>query len=168
MALSDKERKQRCRARRIEQGNCSRCGKNKPHKNGQICRECLDKHNDWYKTSKYRDRHASIRVDDKKRVMNHYGEKCSCCGETEPCFLAIDHIGGDGNSNRKKIGKWGSGFFKWLIKNNFPEGFQILCHNCNMGKHLNGGICPHKGRTVKTQYVYNGKGEPAPFELPNE
>jgi hypothetical protein len=27
----------------------------------------------------------------------------------------------------------------------FPKDrFQLLCHNCNMGKHMNGGICPHQ------------------------
>lgn len=25
-----------------------------------------------------------------------------------------------------------------------PEGFQTLCYNCNIGKHRNGGICPHQ------------------------
>ena len=29
------------------------------------------------------------------------------------------------------------------IKNNFPKGFQILCHNCNIAKgHY--GKCPHE------------------------
>ncbi len=32
----------------------------------------------------------------------------------------------------------------WLKANNFPPGFQTLCHNCNIGKHRNKGICPHK------------------------
>lgn len=147
MALSSKERQRRCRARRIEQCMCSQCGKNSPHKNGQLCRICLDKHNAWYKTSDYRDRYTIKRAEDKRAVMDHYGGKCFCCGEAEPCFLAIDHINGDGNSHRRKIGKWGSGFFKWLIENDFPDGFQILCHNCNMGKHLNGGTCPHQTKS---------------------
>jgi len=144
MGLSQKERTRACRQRRIDNGMCSECGKHEPWCSGQMCRECLDKHNEWYKTSKYRDRHAKQRSDEKKSVMDHYGGKCACCGESEPCFLAIDHIEGNGNSHRRKIGKWGSGFFKWLIKNDFPDGFQILCHNCNMGKHLNGGVCPHQ------------------------
>ncbi len=30
----------------------------------------------------------------------------------------------------------------------FPKGmFQVLCRNCNEGRALNGGICPHKGET---------------------
>ncbi len=34
--------------------------------------------------------------------------------------------------------------YRWIIKNNFPEEFQILCFNCNSGRHINGGICPHE------------------------
>ena len=32
---------------------------------------------------------------------------------------------------------------KWIIKNNFPKGFQILCHNCNSAKAVY-GKCPHE------------------------
>jgi len=162
MALDSKEKQRRCRARRIEQGKCSQCGKHKPWKDGQMCRICLDKHNEWYRKSEYRKRRARQRADEKRIVFEHYGNRCSCCGESELCFLAIDHIDGDGNNHRKKIGKWGSGFFKWLIKNGFPEGFQILCHNCNMGKHLNGGICPHK---TKVGWE-GGIGENGPITWP--
>jgi len=131
------------RERRIAAGVCVRCKGSNPGK-GQLCRDCLDRRKAWYKQSDYRTRHAQQRADEKRLVTEQYGGKCACCGESEPCFLAIDHIEGNGNSHRKKIGKWGSGFFKWLIKNDFPDGFQILCHNCNMGKHLNGGVCPHQ------------------------
>lgn len=75
----------------------------------------------------------------------HYSNNkmcCSCCGETEYMFLEIDHTNGGGNNHRKSIGK--DRIESWLIKNNFPKGFGVLCCNCNKGKHLNGGICPHK------------------------
>jgi len=79
------------------------------------------------------------------QVIEYYGGKCACCGETEYTFLAIDHINGGGTEHRKKIKKQsGTAMAKWLIDNNFPDGFQILCHNCNMSKHLNQGICAHK------------------------
>ena len=70
---------------------------------------------------------------------------CKCCGEKEIKFLSIDHINGGGNKHRKEIGiKDGKGgnIYHWIIANNFPEGFQILCHNCNMAKGFY-GICPH-------------------------
>jgi hypothetical protein len=31
-----------------------------------------------------------------------------------------------------------------FYKNNFPRGYRILCYNCNCGRALNNGICPHK------------------------
>jgi len=75
--------------------------------------------------------------------LKSYGGKCVCCGETEPTFLAIDHINGNGNAHRRELRKAGSTFNTWLIKNDFPDAFQILCHNCNMSKRLLGGICAH-------------------------
>lgn len=127
-----------------DNGMCVECGNNHPATDLKRCSDCLEDRNDWYSESAYRDRHSLIRSEEKKIVFEYYGNRCSCCDENEPCFLAIDHIDGNGNQHRKDIGKAGSGFYKWLIVNDFPEGFQVLCHNCNMGKHLNGGKCPHK------------------------
>lgn len=127
---------------------CSQCGKNPPVSKGKRCQICIDKRNKWYQGSSTQAKDKIRRDKNRQDAIRHYGGKCACCGEIESCFLAIDHIGGDGNTHRQKIKKYGSGFFKWLVNNNFPEGFQILCHNCNMGKHLNGGICPHNQNGV--------------------
>lgn len=77
----------------------------------------------------------------KVEVFNHYGNVCVCCGEKETTFLTIDHINGGGEKHRAKIGRK---IYNWLYRNNFPEGFQTLCFNCNWGKHKNNGLCPHK------------------------
>jgi len=79
----------------------------------------------------------------KELVYNHYGNKCSCCGEKQIFFLSIDHINGNGRKHREKVGK-GAKFYHWIVKNNFPKELQILCSNCNTGKHRNKGICPSK------------------------
>jgi len=78
----------------------------------------------------------------KIEVITHYGgdpPKCACCGESHMIFLTIDHIKGDGAEHRKQITGdsrkcSGHHIHAWLIKNNFPEGFQVLCCNCNMAK----------------------------------
>jgi hypothetical protein len=75
------------------------------------------------------------------------GYKCVCCGETHPAFLSIDHVNNDGGKHRRSVGR-GANIYTWLRDNGYPEGFQVLCHNCNHGKHLNGGVCPH----VEAQY----------------
>jgi len=82
-------------------------------------------------------------ADRKRQIMTAYGGHCTCCGETEIAFLAIDHIDGDGAARRKN-GEHGQGhkFYRWLIANGFPSGFQVLCFNCNFAKS-NGG-CPHR------------------------
>ena len=74
------------------------------------------------------------------------GYICACCGESEPMFLSIDHIHNNGAEERKAGLYRGSGtaFYQWLRKNKFPSGYQVLCMNCQVGKHKNGGVCPHQ------------------------
>lgn len=79
----------------------------------------------------------------KKAVMDHYGHSCKCCGETEKKFLTIDHVNGGGTKHRAKIGRGSCDFHRWLVKNNFPSEYQVLCFNCNCAKGIY-GICPHK------------------------
>lgn len=75
------------------------------------------------------------------------GYKCACCNITEPSFLTFDHIRNDGAKFRAQepSGGKGAALYRWIIKNNFPiDMFQVLCWNCNSGRALNNGICPHK------------------------
>lgn len=89
----------------------------------------------------YRKAYAAI----KKEVFQHYGCKCACCGEATLEFLGIDHVNGGGNKHRREtLRSYCNNVYLWLKKNDYPEGFQLLCHNCNMAKGLY-GTCPHKG-----------------------
>ena len=91
---------------------------------------------------KIRERHNKRNKELRLTVLNHYGKKCICCRETEEKFLSIDHINGGGNKHRKIMTM---NFYAWLIKNDFPKGFQILCYNCNFSKgHY--GQCPHQSK----------------------
>lgn len=83
-------------------------------------------------------------------VYSHYGKKCNCCGETNLLFLTIDHIENDGYKEKTKSGNRRSGtpMYTLIVKNGFPESYQILCMNCNLGKARNGGVCPHKSYGV--------------------
>lgn len=79
----------------------------------------------------------------KALVLAAYGDVCACCGESLPMLLTIDHVNNNGSAHRKEMGN-SSRVYDWLIKSGFPEGFQVLCWNCNIGKHMNGGThCPH-------------------------
>jgi hypothetical protein len=74
----------------------------------------------------------------RKKVIEHYGGKCKCCGESNQWFLELDHINNDGNIQRKTV----KIDVRWVIKNNFPDNLQLLCGNCNKAKGLY-GVCPH-------------------------
>lgn len=69
---------------------------------------------------------------------------CSCCNENHYEFLTIDHINGGGVQHRKelKAQKTSQDIYRYLIKNNFPDGYRVLCYNCNccLGHY---GYCPH-------------------------
>lgn len=138
---------------------------------GLVCVDCrrekdakrylAQKEDVLWRNKKWREKNAGKDSDYRKRQLRlakermefrraaifsaYGGAVCSCCGETEPLFLTIDHINGNGNQHRAEIRK---NIIDWLYLNNFPPGFQILCYNCNLGKQRNGGICcPHKEKT---------------------
>ena len=84
-------------------------------------------------------------------VFAAYGQACVCCDTSVRVFLTIDHIEGRGAEHLRALGKGKKSagsekFYKWLVKNNFPPGFQTLCRNCNWAKHVLGSLalCPHR------------------------
>mgnify|MGYP006180602373 CR=1 FL=1 len=87
-----------------------------------------------------------------KIISNSNIPCCNCCGENSYHeFLSLDHIIGkkqmDSIPELVKIGysseRTSKNLTKWIIHNNFPEGFQVLCHNCNLAKGFY-GKCPHE------------------------
>jgi hypothetical protein len=84
------------------------------------------------------------RVKQRIGLLVHYGGErpsCACCGEDHYEFLCIDHINGGGTRHIKERGNPNIG--QWIRKNNYPDGFRVLCHNCNMALGLY-GYCPHE------------------------
>lgn len=81
-------------------------------------------------------------------VMSHYGLACACCGETEYKFLGLDHIAGGGHKHRTALRKRGTAFYRWIKAQGLPDGYQVLCHNCNLAKGFY-GECPHKTPMAK-------------------
>lgn len=141
---------------------CSRCHRSKEDKEFQAPRTCIrcseyaKKHHDgkghgssqeWKEENRDRLRkyNRAWRTSYKSQVLQHYGMKCACCGESDIRFLTIDHRDGGGRKHREEIGTGpGVPFYRWLKANNYPEGYTVLCFNCNCGRSVNGGICPHK------------------------
>lgn len=77
------------------------------------------------------------------RCIEHYGNECACCGQTGIEFLVIDHINGGGLKHRKELRKKSQNIYEFLIKNDYPEEFRVLCHNCN-SSYGHYGYCPHQ------------------------
>lgn len=118
------------------------------------CWECYKaRHRAYYaaKKQEYKTRISSTYFRWRILAVEAYGGKCVCCGELHPMMLAIDHCDNNGTQRRKEHGV-ARKFYRWLNENNYPPEFQLLCHNCNMAKHLNGGICPHQeGSTTRAK-----------------
>ncbi len=84
-----------------------------------------------------RDKQKLRRLDIKSSVLTHYGGgKCACvkCGFSDIRALSIDHIEGNGTAHRKTLKRGGLSFYKWLVDNKLPEGYQTLCMNCQFIK----------------------------------
>ena len=122
----------------METKTCNRCGETKPVDGFHRNRRTPD------------GRHgacASCRGCEVKRlraqVIEAYGGRCACCGETTPEFLSVDHINNDGGQHRRN-GLSGPRFYRWLKATGFPkDAFTLLCFNCNCAKGFFGG-CPHQ------------------------
>jgi len=104
--------------------------------------------------SYYRLRHDAI--------MAYGGYRCACCGEGEPMFLTLDHINNDGTRHRREVGT-NQKILRSLQASGYPPGFQVLCSNCNHGRHRNGGTCPHKKGGSLTRRIADKNS--APFKV---
>ena len=118
----------------------------------------------WNKQNKeqYNSRIRKNNKSQKYRVLTHYSKKqsnsdvpcCSCCGENEfLIFLTIDHVRGRKysddyiNTTEKKARNaiTGKVMYDKLEKQNFPNGYRVLCWNCNSARDKQPDkICPHQ------------------------
>lgn len=147
---------------------CSSCKKDLPRNSDfftyegvkihTACRDCkrdYERGRNRKHSTPERRRHVSL--SNRMKVIDHYSNGsmvCECCSENEFEMLNVDHIEG-----RKK---WGHDhnfssyqLIQWLIRNDFPEGFRILCYNCNVSAYRNNGTCIHqiKKQTQKSQVL---------------
>ena len=127
-------------------------------RHNEYAKEWRKNNKDQFKTTQKRAQQA-VRLE----ALQHYSKdipECACCGEKGLPFLTLDHINGDGAAHRRELGMAqgdpaqverqnqkvtmsANGFCYWLKKNNWPEGIQVLCMNCNFAKRDN-KYCPHE------------------------
>lgn len=115
---------------------CTTCKKWLDEKNFPICRRREDKLNSMCKQCRNK-RWRELRENRKIIVFQYYTNgymKCELCEIDDIDVLTIDHINGGGNKHRKEMIE--SSLITHLIKKNFPEGYRILCRNCNWKERL--------------------------------
>lgn len=141
---------------------CSKCGHNFPDvkrsNRSKNCPDCIRKYQKEYRKNhlehitKCKKIYRQYTKNKTKKHNNTYHQKikyecmaqycpnrlvqCKQCGFNDMRALCIDHIDGGGTQHRKSLGGGGSVFYKWLKKNNYPAGFQVLCTNCNFIKRF--------------------------------
>lgn len=145
--------------------HCQSCGENNPDRfvpqNKSRCITCLKRYRRAYQTKhkdqllaywrKYHLKHHDRRNESRRKrahlqtrlqklqVLQAYGGKCECCGETRWPLLTIEHKRNDGSKDRR------NNFYKRLIERGCPKnlGLGVLCYNCNCSRgHFD--TCPHK------------------------
>jgi len=158
---------------------CIKCGvplndenwyASKKRDHSRICKKCNNKQSkEWQQDNRDRynqlvkkwqqnnkDRCNQLVREENQRlrdeVIDAYGGECACCGETRKEYLTIDHIDGNGNKQKREIGvKDSRSLYRWLRQNNYPEGFQVLCFNCNCGKGSY-SVCPHNSEIFEKEF----------------
>lgn len=125
----------------IRDGLCVSCMK--PARQGkQDCKACA---------KRAHARYQKIRLE----VLSHYCGgtpycQCRSCRTTFIGFLQMDHRFGGGSKhlNARGVKVKGLQLLQWLKQNEYPEGFLVLCANCNgMGGKGTGTRCPMFGKT---------------------
>ena len=73
----------------------------------------------------------------KRLALMHYSAgtmQCARCPYSDPRALSIDHVNNDGCRHRAAVNRAGSSLYQWLHSEGFPDGFQVLCMNCQFEK----------------------------------
>lgn len=104
------------------------------------------------------------------KVLSHYGTACACCGATED--LSIDHVSGDGAEHGDLLfgdkRARGYRFHLWIIRNGFPDGFQVLCRPCNHSKAKTSRCWLRHGRFPEGLKLCNNTRHEGPNPVPLE
>lgn len=122
------------RKRRHElKGKCAQCGVRWPRPNRRTCARCVSVIN--------RQQAARYRLL-REGALDAYGRTCANPECTTPkATLTIDHMDGRGADHwaANKIRNTFQ-FYAWLLRNNWPDGYQVLCRPCNASKGASAAV----------------------------
>lgn len=150
-------------ARRESDGLCLYCGKQPALETKKGCDDCLklksQRTAEFAKANKSKMQQYRLRV--KHEVITKYGGCCACCGEKIIPFLTIDHVNNDGKKDRLEVfGMKNPATIGWYLKlrrEDKRDDLQVLCFNCNLGKSINKGVCPHQHLNVELTEPIDGR-----------
>lgn len=121
---------------------CPRC-KIGIEKTRDYCRPCQSQRTRIYRAKNPNYNKSEIRRRRKKvklEIVEKYGGKCVCCGESRLEFLTIDHINGRNKGDKNT----GYRMYYWLKRTKeVLKDVRILCWNCNCSRG-SFGVCPHE------------------------
>ena len=131
---------------------CRQCGAEERRGGSRYCHTCqAARRREWYQNdpdnrARRLASNTAGNIALRNEVYAAYGNKCLCCGESEPLFLTIDHIDGTGADHRRATGRYGGiTFYRYLRDIGCPrDNYRLMCWNCNSGRERNNGICPHE------------------------
>lgn len=78
----------------------------------------------------------------KEAAINIYSNGDACCKQCKIAdvdVLCLDHIRENGSEHRRYLksvfGASSTNIYRILARQDYPDGFQVLCYNCNIKKH---------------------------------
>ena len=84
----------------------------------------------------------------KLEMLEAFGWKCNCCGESHPLFLTLEH--------KNRLGERATGLnsqqlYAQAKREGWPQDkYEMLCMSCNLASgHY--GICPHRSGVTAEQ-----------------
>lgn len=150
------------------QKRCSRCAvdkdvsafgrcKSEPDGLNRECKACrrerwnqnrdkyIAHHREWSARTENADSGRRWRKQIRAEMLVAYGSRCTCCGEVEPEFLTLDHVGGMTDENHPWSTKQrGTTIYGKLKKLGWPQDrYRLLCMNCNWAIRFT-QVCPHR------------------------
>ena len=128
----------RKRALRARRGLCAKCGGDPPVAGARWCASCCEEKRAYRRAKHRREARRRREREIRRVVINRYGGRCACCGESAIDALVIDHVRGGGTSDRKRNGNIYRRLFKAARR---QGGFRVLCHTCNHIAHVHGRRC---------------------------
>ena len=87
----------------------------------------------------------------RREMLEAFGSRCACCGETATAFLTLDHIAGGGKRHLLALGH--TKMMLSIKREGWPKDkYRLLCMNCNFATR-GGRTCPHTTAQVEKMLI---------------